>query len=217
MSKPQHTVPIIWSPNFAYAIGLIVTDGCLSSDGRHITFTSKDVDLINTFQQVIGVNIKVGKIARSSEIEKRYCRVQIGDVTFYHFLENIGLMPRKSKIIGEVKIPDEYFRDFLRGHFDGDGSFYSYFDPRWKSSYMYYTVFHSASHDHIDWLRKRIQHFWGLKGHVSKPKSDSCIRLKYAKTESDILLKQIYHKENLPCLERKRLKIFKALSIMPAK
>ena len=67
---------------------------------------------------------------------------------------SIGLMPNKTKIIGAVKIPNNYFFDFLRGHFDGDGTFYSYWDPRWRSSHMFYVVFASASLKHIIWLQK---------------------------------------------------------------
>lgn len=44
--KPKGKVKIEWNENFAYAIGLIVTDGSLSIDGRHINFTSKDLEQI---------------------------------------------------------------------------------------------------------------------------------------------------------------------------
>jgi len=32
---------MIWSADFAYAVGLLTTDGSLSIDGRHINLTSK--------------------------------------------------------------------------------------------------------------------------------------------------------------------------------
>lgn len=41
---------IRWSPALAYAIGLIATDGNLSGDGRHLTVTSKDRDLLETLR-----------------------------------------------------------------------------------------------------------------------------------------------------------------------
>jgi len=31
-----------WTPDLAYAVGLLVTDGNLSGDGRHITLRSKE-------------------------------------------------------------------------------------------------------------------------------------------------------------------------------
>lgn len=129
---------------------------------------------------------------------------------FYRFLEKIGLMKRKSKIIAKICVPDKYFTDFLRGLFDGDGSFYSYFDPRWKSSFMFYTVFCSASPKHIMWLRDKIQNSFGIKGHISK--SPSYQQLKYAKSESLILIKHLYKNKDGLRLERKYLKISRALS-----
>ena len=123
-------------------------------------------------------------------------------------------MPNKSKRLNEIKIPYPYFFDFLRGHLDGDGTFYSYWDPRWKSSFMFYTVFASASQNHIQWLQMKIQNFLGIKGHINKHKSDPVYQLKYAKHESRILLKKIYDSSDLLCLKRKYLKIMKALSIL---
>jgi len=48
-----------WSPHFAYSIGLIATDGCLYNDGRHISLTSKDVELLITFKKCLGLTNKI--------------------------------------------------------------------------------------------------------------------------------------------------------------
>lgn len=65
--KPLEKVKIKWSPEFAYAIGLLSTDGNLSSDGRHINFTSKDRNLVKIFSKCLGVKNKIGKKARAKE------------------------------------------------------------------------------------------------------------------------------------------------------
>lgn len=75
MNKPHKKVQIKWSSNFAYAIGLLVTDGCLSSDGRHIDFTSKDLELINNMQTALHINLLVGKKNSGSQHEKKYFRI----------------------------------------------------------------------------------------------------------------------------------------------
>lgn len=204
--KPLGKVKIGWSPEFAYAIGLLVTDGNLSSDGRHVIFTSKDLELILKFQKSLKMNLHIGRKSSGSQGYKKYYVVQIGDVLFYRFLLGIGLMPRKTKIIGAIKIPVKYLFDFLRGHFDGDGTFYSYWDPRWRSSFMFYTVFVSASKNHIDWLRETIFDIVNIKGHITKSVNDSIYQLKYAKAESLKLLPKLYYDEDAICLTRKRLK-----------
>lgn len=203
-------VKLIWSSDFAYAIGLITTDGCLSGDGRHIILTSKDREQLENFLKCLRVKKNLHQNRSSSG--RIYLKVQLGDVNFYRFLLTIGLMPRKSKILKEIKIPEEYFFDFLRGHFDGDGTFYSYMDKRWKSSYMFYTCFVSASWDHIDWIQKMIYSTVGIKGHITKVKTINWIyQLRYAKKESMQLLSKLYYKKSLICLSRKRKKIENAL------
>lgn len=214
MSKPKHKIEIKWSPNFAYAIGLIATDGNLSPNGRSINFTSKDKALIETFLACLKIFSKIGKKSNGSQKKKKYFVVQIGDVNFYRFLMSIRIMPAKSKILSQIDIPDKYFFDFLRGHFDGDGTFYSYWDPRWKSSFMFYTEFVSASKKHILWLRSKIENFLGIKGHLTNMGKGATCQLKYAKNDSLKLLPKIYYRKDLPCLLRKNLKIKTALGII---
>ena len=204
-----------WSSEFAYVVGLLVTDGCLSKDGRHIIFVSKDLQQLKNFKKALGLkNIAIGH-TRSGYDGQLCTRVQFGDVTLYRFLVDIGLMPNKTKVIGAIKVPPRYFFDFLRGHLDGDGCTYSYWDPRWRSSFMFYTVFGSASKAHIMWLQKKIQGLIGLQGHITgKGKERTIYQLKYAKTESLVLLKKIYYSRSVMHLRRKRLKIEKMLGIV---
>lgn len=209
--KPKGKVKIEWSADFAYAIGLLVTDGNLSPDGRHLAFTSKDDEQIKNFMTALGIENKIGR--KVSGYDRRFQpSVQFGDVLFYRFLLDIGLMPNKSRMIGAVKIPKEYFFDFLRGHLDGDGCFYSYYDPRWRSSFMFYTTFVSASIAHIEWLRSEIFKFLAVRGHITGRGNARAYQLKYAKAESLKILESVYYDKEVICLTRKREKILKALS-----
>lgn len=210
--KPKGKVKIKWSANFAYAIGLIVSDGNLSPDGRHIVFVSKDDEQINNFLKALEISVPIS-YSQSGYTDSKAPRVQFGDVLFYDFLLSLGLMPNKSKVIGEVGIPQQYFWHFLRGMFDGDGSIHSYFDPRWKSSFMFYTIFSSASMEYITWLRKEIYSQAGIVGHVTGT-SKTIFQLKYAKNESLILLRTMYPSNRILSLSRKRLKIKEILSII---
>ncbi len=213
MGKPKNKIRIEWSSNFAYAIGLLTTDGCLSSDKRHFDFTSKDLEQILNFMKCLGIENKIGfKISGSSK--KKQARIQFGDINFYNFLLKIGLMPRKSKVLYKIKIPDRFFFDFLRGHLDGDGTFYSYWDKRWKSSFMFYLVFASASEKHIYWIREKLSKLLNIRGHITKSSKHSTYQLKYAKEESIKLFKKIYYSKVDIFLKRKYLKINRALAIV---
>ena len=214
--KPQGRISTEWSPNLAYAIGLLATDGCLSKDGRHLELTSKDREQLENFRLCLRINNRI-TTKTSGYTGKLYTRIQFGDVSFYRFLTDIGLTPAKSKTLGKLDIPPQHFFDFLRGAFDGDGTFYSYWDPRWKSSFMFYTAFASASLAHIDWIRASLLRYLDVKGHVTRDGRGITYQLKYAKTESLKVLSRMYRRDTAIYLKRKRLKIERALHIIGMK
>jgi len=208
--QPKKIIDETWTANLAYAIGLIATDGCLSSDGLLIDLTSKDKEQLLNFSKCLGVNFNIGnKWKRNGN---KHLRIQFKNRIFYNFLLSVDLTPRKSLTIGKLKIPDKYFFDFLRGCFDGDGCFYSYWDPRWRSSHMFYLTFSSASKNHVLWQQEEIYHHLLVKGHISKSKRlGSIYNLRYAKKETLEIIKKMYYNPKVVCLTRKRVKIEKAL------
>jgi hypothetical protein len=208
--QPKKIINEKWTPNLAYAIGLIATDGCLSNDGLLIDLTSKDREQLLNFSKCVGVDFKIG--SKKNGNGNKCLRIQFKNRIFYDFLLSIGLTPRKSLIMGKLKIPKKYFFDFLRGCFDGDGCFYSYWDPRWRSSFMFYLTFTSGSYAHILWLREEIYKRLSIKGHISKSKRKGSIyNLRYAKKEALEVIKKMYYTPRVVCLSRKKLKIEKAL------
>lgn len=207
--KPSNRIKTEWSSGLAYIVGLLATDGNLSIDGRHISFTSKDVQLIKTFKKCLGIKNKIG-LKTSGFSDKKYPHIQFGDVNLYRWLLGIGLTPHKSKTLGELKIPNEYFFDFLRGHFDGDGCCYSYWDKRWKSSFMFYINFVSASEKHILWLKYKIEELLKIKV-IFRREKGPMYAIRFAKKDSKILISKMYYRDKLPCLLRKHKKVQKIL------
>jgi hypothetical protein len=113
-----------WTRERAYAIGLLATDGNLSRDGRHLTVTSADPDLLGVLRACLALQANVRQVGSQG----RCYRVQWSDRRFYEWVESIGLSPAKSRTLGALTIPDEYFADFARGCIDGDGSIVVYVD-----------------------------------------------------------------------------------------
>jgi len=89
-------------------------------------------------------------------------------------------MPAKSLRLGSLRVPDEWFRDFLRGSIDGDGSIVSYVDSYntfKKAGYVYARVYLSlvsASPPFIEWIRETLQRLVGVTGHVRSEKRSCC-------------------------------------------
>ncbi len=207
--KPKAIISTKWTSGLAYAIGLLATDGYLSKDGLLVDLTSKDKEQLMNFSKCVGFNFKIGEKINGKG--NKNLRIQFKNRIFYDFLLSIGLSPKKSLTISKVKVPDKYFFDFLRGCFDGDGSFYSYWDKRWCSSYMFYLEFTSGSIEYINWLREELRKRLGVKGHITHSKLGNTHNLKYAKKESLEVIKNMYYNPKVVCLSRKKEKIKKVL------
>ncbi len=192
-----------WNNNFAYALGLITSDGNLSPDGRHLAFISTDMDLIDTFKRCLNLKNRVSlkKSGGYSESNSKKCYVvQFGNVKLYNFLTDVGLGPNKSKAIGPLLVPPAYFADFLRGLIDGDGSIGYFMHPESKKKQFRIRIT-SASRRFLEWLRTRLTMTLGIKGSIEiVPRA---FQLNYYKSDSKKIAQFVYYSKDVPCLERK--------------
>lgn len=206
-AKPKRTTPVEWTPEMAYFVGLVTADGNLSKDGRHLCIVSKDKELLEQVKEKMELHVKIAPHYHSSKRLIRYqaWHLQFGDVGLYRWLMSIGLTPRKSKTIKKVDVPDEYFSHFLRGLFDGDGCVYSYWDKRWRSSYMYYVTFASGSSPFLKWLQQCIYDLYDLRGHITQS-GKGVEALKFSKHQARPLLYRMYDQSTIE-LKRKASKL----------
>lgn len=197
--KPRGKVKIEWSVDFAYAIGLITSDGNLSSDGRHINFTSYDYELVQHFKIILNLTNTIGKKARGGSREKKYFVIQFGDVLFYKFLNSIGLTANKSKSIGQLSIPEEFFFDFFRGCLDGDGSINTFKHPESIHPQLRVRLC-SASKRFLEWLQREFLKR-GISGYINKTRD--IYSLIFATESSRKVIFQIYYPDVQYFLQRK--------------
>jgi hypothetical protein len=202
-----------WSAQVAWLVGLIATDGNLASAGYRITLTSTDVELLRCARRYLALPNRIGW--SSGGLGAGVCRLQWRHRALYEWLVAIGLTSRKSLTIGPLKVPDEYFPDFVRGCIDGDGTVLVYTD-RYHSarnaSYVYtrlYVSLVSASRPFLDWIKATIERLVGLEGglHAKRhPTRRQIWVLRYSKKASARLLAWLYYAPDVPCLTRKRMK-----------
>ena len=202
-----------WSPQLAYAVGLITTDGNLSSDGRHMSVVSKDHDLLETLRDCLHLENSI--TPHAGGVGQGAYRIQWGDRHFYDWLLSIGLMPAKSLQLGPMAVPDEHLADFMRGCIDGDGSIMTYTDryntykgKQYVNERLFVSLV-SASHLFLEWLQSSITRLIDVSGalfvHTGPTSNHATVWvLKYAKHESMSLLKWMYYAPDIPCLTRKR-------------
>src|SRR5262245_12236790 len=173
-----------WTPELAYAIGLITTTMSRDHRADH-----------TQHEPAADPSTPVGRLDPLPLAE--LCWPDAG----------------KSLRLGPLQVPDEWMRDFLRGCIDGDGSIVTYVDrynTYKKSTYVYTRLFVSivsASPRFLARLKDRLETLRGVSGALTRRKTPSgndlwCLR--YAKRESLEILRWISYAPDVPCLRRKR-------------
>ena len=189
---------ILW-----YLVGLITADGSLSKDGRHIDITLGDRQMLVEIIKRCGFRNKVS-LKRGGTGTTTH-RVQISNVGFYKFLISVGLTPNKSLSLEKLAVPREYFREFLRGVIDGDGSIRRWIHPSNRNEQWSLRIY-SGAKDFIEWLRTEIEDSIGAKGRVhlnsGKGNPSRVYVLKFGKMAAREILQRCYQKNSFS-LERK--------------
>ncbi len=189
--------------DFWYFVGLFVTDGNLSKDGRHVNITSKDIEHLEKVKSALGLRTKITLKTRAADSgDKRYGFLQFSDVSLYQLLLGLGMTPRKSLTVGAIDVPSFYFPDFIRGVIDGDGSIRHWVHSQNQHEQWSLSVV-SGSKAFAEWLQQRIAELFGLEGrlHVSPRK---LYILKFGKLKARELIKLCYY-EGALALSRKKI------------
>ncbi len=188
MPNKRKTLNITGS-NLWYLVGLIATDGCLSSDGRHIDITSKDYDYLNLLRNTIGITNKIG--SKYGIKKQRSFRIQIGNKVLYNFLLSIGLTQKKSLTLRGLNVPHKYFADFFRGVVDGDGCIRKWMHPS-NSREQWSLRVYSGSAVFLKWLKNDVECLLNAKGKIHR-KTDNLWILKYGKMAAKEISKNCYY------------------------
>lgn len=188
--------------NLWYLVGLITSDGCLSSDGRHIDITSSDNEYLEGIRNLIGIKNKVGtKYGCKRQIA---FRIQISNKNFYDFLLSLGLTRNKSLTIGALEVPGQFFVDFLRGLIDGDGSIRNWSHPT-NFREQWSLRIYSGSKNFLEWLDDKIRIFLKARGRLYQyNKQGTAYVLKFGKMAAREIARKCYY-DGCFALQRKAM------------
>jgi hypothetical protein len=183
-----------------YLVGLIATDGNLSSDGRHINVTSKHLDFLATLKGALRLENVIGTKSSGSRKDRKYYQIQFSNRNFYDFLLSVGLTPKKSLTLGPLKVPNAWFADFLRGVIDGDGSIRRWIHPSNGAEQWSLRVY-SGSSTFMRWLESSIERRFLVSGQIHTHGKGLHV-LKYGKLAAKRVFQNCYY-EGCLGLERK--------------
>lgn len=216
-----------WSPNMAYVLGLIFSDGAIedvrkSSRTCYLQITSVDKSLIEQVKRVMSSSHNIYlKKPRTMKIKgKIYTTslaysLRIGSKEIFQDLVNRSITPRKSLRLKFPSVPKRYFKFFLRGYLDGDGciSIYKHKDIRRKIP-MIQVIFTSGTPSFLKCLSEKLVLILRVTNKNINLGSKGAYDLRYKSREAIRVLDYIYSTIKFaPYLDRKYLKYIEAKEI----
>lgn len=125
---------VISTEERAYWLGFLYADGCVrktKSGGQLVLkLSNKDKNHLNLFKDNIESEHKVVHYQEKTVSKKGTpsksdnCAIRINSNKLVDDLINQGCFPRKTFIIEKPNIPEKFYKDFIRGYYDGDGNFF---------------------------------------------------------------------------------------------
>lgn len=192
----NHDFFMKWDHDMAYVLGFFAADGCMirnSRGGHFIEFHITDRDLLRTIRTAMQSSHKIAIRTKDPKHKVGY-RMQIGSIKMYHQLQSLGFTPRKSLTLRMPEVPSDYFPDFVRGYFDGDGCIYFKhlkFSDRKNLRWIVLSLFTSGSREFLsrlhDELKKR-----GITGGSLKRKTRG-FELMFSSRDSLALYRLMYN------------------------
>lgn len=135
-----------------YLLGAFITDGNVIQDKSRtnsfkISLSSKDKDWLELIQHEFEGEGRL-KQTKGNQYELRLYNKKIYDWLIQH-----GCTPRKSLSLTMPNIPEQYFKDFLRGCMDGDGSISITHYKATKNAKTYSTISIYLCGSSLDFIR----------------------------------------------------------------
>lgn len=116
-----------WSPGMVWVLGLFFADGNLHASRPILRLSQRDPDGLRKVLNLMRSNHMIsakGKESYKGVISGKIYSFSIYNKKLYHDLLNLGLTPAKSREMKFPEVPQKYMNHFIRGLYDGDGSFY---------------------------------------------------------------------------------------------
>lgn len=115
----------ILSPEIFWCLGFISADGCIENNSDY-SICQAEKEPLEKIKQIIEYDKPIEKRIQKSygNNDREIYRLRVSCVKHVNFFKSYGIIKKKSLTLKFPPIPDNYFWDFVRGNFDGDGSIY---------------------------------------------------------------------------------------------
>jgi intein-encoded DNA endonuclease-like protein len=210
----DHYFSNIDTPNKAYIIGLIASDGNIYKRDEHqgqirlsLQNTESEYNLLTAILSDMRATHPIKKTTLvSNGVQREYISVTIVSDQIYNDLFSIGITPQKTWTMDIEyvlnNIPRRFVNDFLRGYFDGDGCITGVNKNRPSSTHIHIAM----PMQNANMLKQYLLSFGidslALADNRSGKYAHPFGRIEFFGANKYIFLKWIYYKDCI-CLQRK--------------
>lgn len=197
----NHNFFSTWSHEMAYCLGFIAADGHVWKNRPYLTIgiSKKDRYVLEYIVKNVSPDTKIRPTRNNIQIN-------IYSKQIHKDLSTLGIKNNKTKNLNiDFNIPDEFFGDYLRGFFDGDGCIWVHKKPRQKD--YYYANIVCMSEKFIDYIKNRL--IFGKKYKRKTRNGNDYFELKFNQIECIKLFDIMYYDKNCFKLQRKYDKFLK--------
>ncbi|KKM20459.1 hypothetical protein LCGC14_1645230, partial [marine sediment metagenome] len=190
-----------WSPNLAWLLGYVWSDGSISSKHNSLSFCiqSADKELLLHVKHILHAKPSLHFSRKRNTFALQLYSAKLFDILSSKY----GIKDRKSyRNVPFPHVPKSYLGHFLRGYVDGDGCVYNNNNNNIAleiyGQYRFIKGIQAAVCTELELQRNKVGALAG------------CFRITwYSKSDITKLYHFMYPQNNVPCLRRKRHKMYK--------
>lgn len=198
----------------AYVLGLAITDGCIIERKNKkfprpydlLSIKSIDKDVLEKSKKLMKSEYSIIKCNKTSTGNQVW-RLDTPNAKIVADIEKWGVVPRKTFITKfPHHLPKEYYPDFIRGVFDGDGNVHHSIGIK-NAQKVSVTMLGTKE------LLEPMLNILNLECHVAPRVNIFQLRI-WKQSELIKFYKQIYYQYGLPCMDRKKKTFDEVLEII---
>ena len=186
-----------------YYLGFLYADGTVRKDRNEIKISLSSIDLnfLKEFKKNLNIEneIHIRQTAKGFEV----CELTLSSLKIKQDIAKYGIVPNKTYIESSLSvIPTEFRLAFIKGYFDGDGSFS--FNKNTRQCKITFTSYTKK-------MLEDIKNYFG-NGNIYQDKRNKIYSLEISTLPSLNIMKNFYE-INTPYLCRKKEKYLEALKL----
>lgn len=194
------------SPNMAYILGFLAADGNVAKKENQINIQleEKDAEVLEKIRREMSISRPLKVYPRSGEPDKKIAKLVVFSSSMKKDLAHYSIVPAKTfSLMPPELLKPEYYIDYIRGYFDGDGCICENIAGSGSVS------FGGASKSVISWIRKVLAEEYGIicnKIEENKELSNGgkFYRISYHNKKIIQFYKVMYHNKDIIYMKRKK-------------